>query len=441
MAEKTQVRAETEPWWAEFVSLYKTVPLRELARRFGTNSRRLRRAVQRSALDEEPEKVRESEQRLGTLPDASLADDLDVTVEHIQGARLRRGVAPFNPRAPRRTKPVTIQRPAPPPSDKPKRVRADPNQVQVVVRRAPVVERRGDLLMGVSLSRSLAVRPPPPPGPAPAPFDPPPPVAPPPPSAAAADGRRRVVRRPGEVEVTRRTASEVTPRRRPSPLDDRDDPEQGGYDRYEDDYELDDRPVSRMRSTAPAGAKVESAAAAAEPDRGRRRIVSSDRAPAPEPPPEEEAPKPMLRRKPRDKKVAAPVRTVFEKARGDALPEHIKLDELLVERPRRTTLEPLVEAPRPAARVVEEPVAAPVVELVPVVEAPVAAPPPVVVNNGAPVKSVPVKSVPVNGASSFWLVTFSTGRELVVAASSVLVAAQLGAAQGEVRAVGPLPSL
>ena len=149
----------------------------------------------------------------------------------------------------------------------------------------------------------------------------------------------------------------------------------------------------------------------------------------------------MLRRKPRDKKVAAPVRTVFEKARGDALPEHIKLDELLVERPRRTTLEPLVEAPRPAARVVEEPVAAPVVELVPVVEAPVAAPPPVVVNNGAPVKSIPVKSIPVNGASSFWLVTFSTGRELVVAASSVLVAAQLVAAQGEVRAVGPLPSL
>ncbi|MBK7758828.1 MAG: hypothetical protein IPI35_21010 [Deltaproteobacteria bacterium] len=72
------------------------------------------------------------------------------------------------------------------------------------------------------------MRPPPPPGPAPAPFDPPPPVAPPPPSAAAADGRRRVVRRVGEVEVTRRTASEVTPRRRPSPLDDRDDPEQGG---------------------------------------------------------------------------------------------------------------------------------------------------------------------------------------------------------------------
>ena len=77
----------------------------------------------------------------------------------------------------------------------------------------------------------------------------------------------------------------------------------------------------------------------------------------------------------------------------------------------------------------------------PVVEAPVAAPPPVVVNNGAPVKTVPAKTAPVNGASSFWLVTFSTGRELVVAASSVLVAAQLGAAQGEVRAVGPLPSL
>ena len=440
MAEKNQVRAETEPWWAEFVGLYKTVPLRELARRFGTNSRRLRRAAQRSGLDEEPMKVRESEQRLGTLPDASLADDLDVTVEHIQGARLRRGVAPFHPRAPRRTQKVTIQRPAPPPADKPKRVRADPTQVQVVVRRAPVVERRGDLPTGVSLSRSLAVRPPPPPGPAPAPFDPPPPVAPPPPSAAANDGRRRVVRRVGEVEVTRRTASEVTPRRRPSPLDDRDDPEQGGYERYEDDYDYDDRPVSRMRSTAPAGAKVEpvAAAAAAEPDRGRRRIVSSDR--APEPPPEEEAQKPMLRRKPREKKVAPPVRTVFEKARGDAMPEHIKLDELLVERPRRTTLEPQVEAPRAVARVVEEPAveAAPVVEAPPVVVAPppvVVAPPPVVV--APPV----VNGARVNGAASYWLVTLTTGRELVVAASSVLIAAQLGAVQGDVRAVGPLPGL
>ncbi|MCK6524415.1 hypothetical protein L6R49_23665, partial [Myxococcota bacterium] len=174
MPEKNQVRAETEPWWAEFVSLYKTVPLRELARRFGTNSRRLRRAVQRSALDEEPTKITEAEQRLGTMPDASLADELDVTIEQIQGARLRRGVAPFNPRAPRRTPKVT-HRPAPPPAEKPKRPRTDPTQVQVVVRRAPVVERRGDLPMGVSLSRSLAVRPPPPPGPAPAPFDPPPP--------------------------------------------------------------------------------------------------------------------------------------------------------------------------------------------------------------------------------------------------------------------------
>jgi hypothetical protein len=303
--------------------------------------------------------------------------------------------------------------------------------------------------MGVSLSRSLAVRPPPPPGPAPAPFDPPPPVAPPPPSAAAADGRRRVVRRVGEVEVTRRTASEVTPRRRPSPLDDRDDPEQGGYDRFEDDYDDDDRPVSRMRSTAPAGAKVEPVVAA-EPDRGRRRIVSVDRAPAPEPTPEEEAPKSPLRRKPREKKVAAPVRTVFEKARGDALPEHIKLDELMVDRPRRTTLEPLNEAPRPAARVVEEPVEAPVVEVAPVIAAP-APPPPVPAVASAPVKSVPVKSAPVksapangapaHGAATYWLVTLTTGRELVVSASSVVSAALLGAAHGDVRAIGPLPSL
>ncbi|MCK6525061.1 hypothetical protein L6R49_26960, partial [Myxococcota bacterium] len=263
---------------------------------------------------------------------------------------------------------------------------------------------------------------------------PPPPVAPPPPAAAAADGRRRVVRRVGEVEVTRRTASEVTPRRRPSPLDDRDDPEQGGFEGYDYEDEHDDRPVSRIRSTAPAGAKAEPVAA--EPDRGRRRIVAVERAPAPEPPPEEEAPRPLLRRKPRDKKAATPVRTVFERSRGDALPENINLDEL-IERPRRSSLELHVEAPRPVARPVEEPA---------VVEVP---PPPAVEVVAAPVvvpSVTPTNGAGTNGAApqrpaSYWLVTLTTGRELVVAAANVLLAAQLGAAHGDVRAVGPVLGL
>jgi hypothetical protein len=148
----------------------------------------------------------------------------------------------------------------------------------------------------------------------------------------------------------------------------------------------------------------------------------------------------MLRRKPREKKLAAPVRTVFEKARGDALPEHIKLDELLVERPRRTTLEPLVEAPRPAARAAEELTEAPVIEAAPVVE--VVAPPPVIAAvNGFSIQHAPINGASLNGASAYWLVTLTTGRELVVAASNVLGAAQLGAAHGDVRAIGPLPSL
>ncbi|MBK7758827.1 MAG: hypothetical protein IPI35_21005 [Deltaproteobacteria bacterium] len=123
-----------------------------------------------------------------------------------------------------------------------------------------------------------------------------------------------------------------------------------------------------MRSTAPAGAKVESAAAAAEPDRGRRRIVSSDRAPAPEPPPEEEAPKPMLRRKPREKKLAAPVRTVFEKARGDALRSTSSSTTRWWSAPVAPRLSRWSSAParRACGR---EPVEAPVVEVAPVVEA------------------------------------------------------------------------
>ena len=65
------VPAEQEAWWAEFTRLYKQVPLRELARKYGTNPRRLRRAAQRSGLDDEPEVIQANAQRLGTVPDAS----------------------------------------------------------------------------------------------------------------------------------------------------------------------------------------------------------------------------------------------------------------------------------------------------------------------------------------------------------------------------------
>ena len=76
----------------------------------------------------------------------------------------------------------------------------------------------------------------------------------------------------------------------------------------------------------------------------------------------------------------------------------------------------------------------------------VVAPPVVPAVNGVSVKSAPVNgaardAATLNRAAAYWLVTLTTGRELVVAAASVLGAAQLGAAHGDVRAIGPLPGL
>ncbi len=87
--------AETATWWPEFVRVYGTVSLRELARRFDTNPRRLRRAAQRSGLTSEPEALRSHLERLGREPDATLAADLGTTAEEIAGARRRRDIPPF----------------------------------------------------------------------------------------------------------------------------------------------------------------------------------------------------------------------------------------------------------------------------------------------------------------------------------------------------------
>jgi len=112
--------ATEEIWWPEFVKEYGKLSLRELARRFGTNPRRLRRAAQRAGLADEPQVVRDNIDLLGGAPDASVAQLLSVTAELIKGARLRREIPPFTQPQP------GVQTPLSEPQDAP-----------VVVRRAP----------------------------------------------------------------------------------------------------------------------------------------------------------------------------------------------------------------------------------------------------------------------------------------------------------------
>lgn len=111
--------AQQEPWWEEFTHLYGNESLRALAKRFGTNPRRLRRAAQRCGLTNEPPELLNAADRLGSCPDDSLAADLGVTPELVKGARLRRQIAAFNPktlpkpkvRKPKKAKPPRPERP------------------------------------------------------------------------------------------------------------------------------------------------------------------------------------------------------------------------------------------------------------------------------------------------------------------------------------------
>lgn len=104
--------AEGEPWWPDFVRDYGAVPLRELARRYETNPRRLRRAAQRAGLTSEPEELKAVLDRLGKAPDAALAEQAGVTTEVIAGARRRRDIPAF------------VREPAPSPSEDPAVVRS-----------------------------------------------------------------------------------------------------------------------------------------------------------------------------------------------------------------------------------------------------------------------------------------------------------------------------
>ncbi|MCB9791962.1 MAG: hypothetical protein H6741_04475 [Alphaproteobacteria bacterium] len=308
MPESAVSSAENEPWWSEFVEAYGTVPLRELARRFGTNPRRLRRAAQRSGLLEEPASVRENLERLGKAPDASIADELGVTPEVIKGARARRDIAPFDPNVPpvrpkrRTTRPPRFR----PPEEKrvrAERFRPNPEAVEVVRRAAPTVERKGNLPSGVSLDRALGALPPPPPGN----------------KAEFEEFARRRIRQSGERLATTLRELEPEPERAPEP-------------------------------------------AKASPVRRRRRIVSSERLEEVMETRQEE-PEPQPR--PQRRKAAAPppVRTLFDREQDKKLPEQLAeaLEEVVEPppQPRAVVRRRRAPAPTPA------PAPAPVVQAAP----------------------------------------------------------------------------
>lgn len=170
--------AEGEPWWPEFLELRHSVPLRELARRYGTNPRRLRRALQRSGEAEEPAALAAHVALLGTVPDAKLAEALNVTAEAVAGARRRRSVPAYTP--PPRPPRVEREKKAPPrprgprdpeklaPWDRPRerdweRGPAEP----LSVAREPLMERRPRPMGGPTAAPAVVVvrrRSPAPPG-------------------------------------------------------------------------------------------------------------------------------------------------------------------------------------------------------------------------------------------------------------------------------------
>jgi hypothetical protein len=94
---------QQEAWWPEVLRDHEQGSLRQLARRFGTNPRRLRRGLARAAVrvagstvqDDGVEVLEDFRDRLGKEPDRSLAAEAGVTVEAIKGERRRLGIDPY----------------------------------------------------------------------------------------------------------------------------------------------------------------------------------------------------------------------------------------------------------------------------------------------------------------------------------------------------------
>ncbi|MBM4393273.1 MAG: hypothetical protein FJ090_19280 [Deltaproteobacteria bacterium] len=98
--------AEREPWWNSLLAAFgEGTSIHALARRFGTNCRRIRRALARRGIRAHGHHIDPAglgelaafAQRLGKEPDRVLAKAAGVTPEAVQGERERLGIGAFKP--------------------------------------------------------------------------------------------------------------------------------------------------------------------------------------------------------------------------------------------------------------------------------------------------------------------------------------------------------
>ncbi|MBN1335890.1 MAG: hypothetical protein JXB39_08020 [Deltaproteobacteria bacterium] len=139
-----QGRAEEEPWWPEAVRVVTAgAAIRETARRFGVEPRRLRRALTRSGVrsggvnlgTQGIEALTAFRDRLGQEPDGAIAREAGTTVEAVQGERRRLGIPPYRVRP---DEEEWDDEPLPPPIERPRgRRRWDELPIPEVIRRRP----------------------------------------------------------------------------------------------------------------------------------------------------------------------------------------------------------------------------------------------------------------------------------------------------------------
>lgn len=131
--------AQGAPWWPEFLRQREHASLRALARRFGSEPRRLRRALARDGLRAGGQELQQGGHpalaayvsRLGNEPDGSIARAARVSIESVQGERRLRKIAPYRTTAARSLRltpdedawirgPEPMHRSAPSPSPSPR---------------------------------------------------------------------------------------------------------------------------------------------------------------------------------------------------------------------------------------------------------------------------------------------------------------------------------
>lgn len=162
--------AEAAPWWPEALRERGTLGIRALARKYGCEPRRIRRALARTGLRVDGEDIdgwgvpalRPFRGRLGRESDAVLARTAGVPVEAVQGERRRLGIAAYYPgEAPQLMAeeeafvrgPEAVRR---------GRLRPEPANVQVVRRptlRGEVPAREDPLPRGPGIARAPRVEP------------------------------------------------------------------------------------------------------------------------------------------------------------------------------------------------------------------------------------------------------------------------------------------